>query len=142
MPGLLRSIDRSKIVTMRFLLPSLLFLLAPAAFCQPITTGTWTGTLQWSNANPVPLSVDIETCAEGLKLSLSSADQHYRTATTVVSTSWPMMFDIRNTARDYTLACSLNRNDAGELAGICSSGSSRARLSLIPPDVSTIGCSE
>ena len=127
---------------MRYLLPVLLLCLAPATLAQSVPTGTWTGTLQWSNQEPVPLTVEIESCAEGLKLSLTSEDQHYRTEGTVVAVSGPMEFDVTNSARGYLLGCSIDRQDDGTMAGMCTTGSSRARIELTPPDQSIIGCSE
>jgi len=127
---------------MRFLLLTLLLVLASAASAQPLSTGEWTGELAWSNAEPVTLSANIETCAEGLKIRLSSDDERYQTNDTIVAQNGPVEFAIRNNQQGYTLGCSLRRRDDGSLSGNCATGSSRARLTLRPPEQSTIGCSE
>lgn len=127
---------------MRSLFLAFLFCISAALSAQDVPTGTWSGTLMWNNADPVVLSVDIESCAEGLKLSLSSTDQNYHTEDTVVAVSGPMEFEVTNSARGYTLACTVESQDDGTLAGMCTTGSSRARMVLTPPDQSTIGCSE
>lgn len=127
---------------MRFFLPLIVFFLVPIVHSQTTPTGTWSGELLWNNAEPVVLTVNIESCAEGLKLSLTSEDQHYRTEDTVVAVSGPMEFEITNSARGYTLGCTIDRQDDGTMAGMCTTGSSRARIELTPPDQSVIGCSE
>ena len=130
---------------MRFLLLTSLLLLAAlpsAASAQTLPTGEWTGELTWSNAEPVTLTATIETCAEGLKIRLLSNDERYQTNDTIISQSGPVEFVIHNIQRGYTLDCSLSRQDNGSLSGSCASGSSRARVTLRPPDQSMIGCSD
>ena len=127
---------------MRLLLLTSLVLLASAASAQTLTTGEWTGELTWSSAEPVTLTANIETCAEGLKIRLVSNDERYRTNTTVIAQSGPVEFIIHNNQRGYTLACSLSRQDDGSLSGNCATGSSRAQVTLQPPAQSTIGCSD
>ena len=130
---------------MRYLLLTSLVLLATlssVASAQTLPTGEWTGELAWSNAEPVTIAANIEACAEGLKIRLSSDDGRYRTNDTIIAQSGAVEFAIRNIERGYTLACSLSRRDDGSLSGNCATGSSRARVTLTPPDQSTIGCSE
>ena len=120
----------------------LLAALSSVASAQPLPTGEWTGELAWSNTEPVTLSATIETCAQGLKIRLSSSDERYQTTDTIIAQSGLVEFSIRNNQRGYTLACSLNLQDDGSLSGSCATGSSHARVTLRPPDQSTIGCSE
>ena len=130
---------------MRLLLLTSLFLLATSssvASAQTLPTGEWTGELAWSNAEPVTITANIETCAEGLKIRLVSNDELYQTNTTIIAQSGPVEFAIHNNQRGYMLACVLNRQDDGSLSGSCATGSSRARMTLTPPDRSTIGCSD
>lgn len=127
---------------MRLLLLASVVLLASAASAQTLPTGEWTGELAWSNAEPVTITANIEACAEGLKIRLLSDDGRYRTNDTIIAQSGAVEFTIRNNERGYTLACSLSRRDDGSLSGNCATGSSRARVTLTPPDQSTIGCSE
>ena len=130
---------------MRYLLLTSLLLpasLSSAVSAQPLPTGEWIGELAWSSAEPVALTATIETCAEGLKIRLVSNDERYQTNTTIIAQRGPVEFAIHNSQRGYTLACSLSRQDDGSLSGSCATGSARARVTLRPPDQSTIGCSE
>ncbi len=126
---------------MRFLFLALLALTTTVS-AQTLPAGQWAGELVWSNAEPVALSATIETCALGLKIRLVSDDELYRTADTIIAPTGPVEFTVRNTQRGYTLNCSLTRQDDESLAGSCSRGSSQARMTLHPPEQSTIGCSE
>jgi hypothetical protein len=129
---------------MRSLLLALAFILAPAALAQPaLPTGDWTGTIEWRDAEPVALTAALEECAEGLKLTLRSADGAYRTEEVVHVEGGEVHFGVANTARDYRLSCAAARQDDGTYAGTCRAGNgARARLRLQPPAQSTIGCSE
>ncbi len=129
---------------MRLLLITSLLLaaLSSVVSAQPLPTGEWTGELAWSNAEPVTLTATLKTCAEGLKIRLSSNNERYRTNDTIIARSGPVEFAIHNIQRGYALACVLSRQDDGSLSGNCATGSSRARVTLQPPEQSTIGCSE
>jgi hypothetical protein len=129
---------------MRPLLLALAFVLAPATLAQPaLPTGDWSGSIAWADADPVPLTANVEECVEGLKLRLRSADGAYRAEEVVHVEADEVHFGVANTRRNYTLACAAERQADGTYAGTCRTpGGALAVLRLQPPAQSTIGCSE
>ena len=122
------------------------FLLASSAAAQPLTTGTWTGTLDGPGAARA-VTAEIERCAEGLKLNLSSDDGRFRVSDTVLRQSESTVyFGLTDANERRPLACTTERQADGSLEGSCQARrmfrGARYTLRLHPPAQGTIGCSE
>lgn len=117
---------------------------SPAASAQMLPSGTWTGTLVGADGDRQPVEATIERCATGLKVALTLAG---RTAETETG-AWDrgrlrfQLADIRvpGTRGRAALACTLEQQDTGALAGTCRRGRAAYRLQLAPPAQAAFGC--
>lgn len=121
-------------------------LAAAPAQAQMLPSGTWTGTLADADGSRQPVEATIERCATGLRVSLLAGG---RTAETETG-AWErgrLRFRLDRVrvpgARDSRpLACTLEQQDDGALAGVCRSGRSEYRLRLAPPADAAFGCDQ
>lgn len=131
---------------MRLSVLAFALLFAPALAAQSLTTGTWIGTLDGPGA-PQAVTADIERCAEGLKLTLSSDDGRFQVADVILrQDEETVTFRLDDTHEGRPLVCTAERRADGSLDGSCAEGRlfrrARYRLALAPPAQGTIGCTE
>lgn len=117
---------------------------APAASAQMLPSGTWTGTLAAAGGTPQAVEAEIERCETGFSVDLSVAGRAARTETATwergrLQFRLPAL-RLPDARAPRTLACALDQQDDGALAGVCRAGRTAYRLRLAPPADAAFGC--
>jgi hypothetical protein len=119
-------------------------LAAAPAGAQMLPSGTWAGTLADADGDRQPVEATVERCATGMRVALLAGG---RTAETETGT-WEggrlrFRLDrvrVPGTRDARPLACSLEQQEDGALAGPCRSGRAAYRMRLVPPADAAFGC--
>ena len=126
---------------------AVLLALAPGAAAQVVPTGAWTGTRVTTGAPraTVNVTLDVETCAEGLKATLRPAQGASAPGVEVQAFQAEparLRFRFAEPETGRPLACTLTRQPDGRFAGSCAArGRQPAAMALTPPAESAVGCS-
>lgn len=123
-----------------------LAVLGPVSFAQaPVPTGTWTGTLTPHNhpTMHLPMTYQVEECAEGITITLASGDGQGVEARDVRATAERIRFAFTEPEANTPLGCDLRRQQDGAFTGRCTApDGTYATFAMNPPSSSMIGCSE
>lgn len=128
---------------MRALLAVAVIALANPASAQMLPAGTWTGT--WGEGRRAqPATAEIERCATGIRVVLTSGGRTARTETGTW-TARRLRFSTDRArlpimAASQPLVCDLAMGSDGRLSGTCTAGRSRIPLTLAPPAAGAFGC--
>jgi hypothetical protein len=125
---------------MRAILLILLSASATAA-AQPLTAGTWTGTLDPARGGPVAVEAALEECIGGYKVDLKVGGRAAGEAQAVVWADNRLRFRFTEPRSRRQHTCALTRRTDGTLAGSCAVARSRpAAMTLSPPATGAFGC--
>ncbi len=127
---------------MRLLVLTMITVFAGPLAAQPLTAGTWTGTLAPARGGPVAVEAALEECIGGYKVDLKVAG---RAAGEAQAVRWAdnrlrFRFVEPRSRRQHT--CALTRGADGTLSGTCAVPRSRpVAMTLAPPAAGAFGCS-
>jgi len=126
---------------MRHLLIASMILCAGPAAAQPLTAGTWTGTLTPARGAAVPVEAALEECVGGYTVELKVGGREIGEAQSVQWAAERLRFRFTEPRSRRPYTCALTRRADGTLGGNCAARRTRpAALTLNPPATGAFGC--